>query len=80
MGKYDKPVAPRRGPAVAGFAWPQWLVHIEGQALKIQKTPNMFTSSFTTNMDSDSIRSFYADLLSYNGYSVDPIPNRPQSR
>jgi len=24
-------------------------------------------------MDSDSIRAFYADLLSYNGYSVDPI-------
>jgi len=80
MGKYDKPVAPRRGPAVPGFAWPQWLVHIEGQPLKIQKTSNMFTSSYATNMDSDSIRSYYADLLSYNGYSVDPIPNRPQSR
>jgi len=24
-------------------------------------------------MDSDSIRAFYADLLSYNGYSVDPL-------
>jgi hypothetical protein len=30
-------------------------------------------ASYTTNMDSDSIRAFYADLLSYNGYSVDPI-------
>jgi len=24
-------------------------------------------------MDSDSIRAYYADLLTYNGYAVDPI-------
>ncbi len=78
MQKYDQPVAPRKGPPVPGLTWPAWLVHIEGQPLRVQKTVNnssmtAFTSSYTTNMDSDSIRAFYADLLSYNGYSVDPI-------
>ncbi len=38
------------------------------------------TAGYTTNLDSDAIRSFYADLLSYHGYSVDPIPDRPRSR
>lgn len=81
MEKYDKPVPPRRGPPVPGFAWPPWLVHVEGLPLNVQKKMSgMFTSTYTTNMDSDSIRSFYADVLSYNGYSVDPTPNRAQSR
>ena len=71
MQKYDKPVAPRPRPAVN---WPTWLVHIEGQPLRVQKTSSSWISaSYTTNMDSESIRAFYADLLSYNGYSVDPI-------
>jgi len=71
MQKYDKPVAPQPRPAVS---WPAWLVHIEGQPLHIQKTSSSWMSaSYTTNMDSESIRAFYADLLAYNGYSVDPI-------
>ena len=71
MQKYDKPVAPRPRPAVS---WPAWLVHIEGQQLRVQKTSSSWMSaSYTTNMDSESIRAFYADLLSYNGYSVDPV-------
>jgi hypothetical protein len=71
MQKYDKPVAPRPRPSVT---WPAWLVHIEGQQLRVQKTSSSWMSaSYTTNMDSDSIRAFYADLLSYNGYSVDPL-------
>ena len=70
MQKYDKPVAPRPRPTVA---WPAWLVHIEGQPLRVQRTSSSWMSaSYTTNMDSESIRAFYADLLSYNGYSVDP--------
>jgi hypothetical protein len=78
MQKYDKPVPPRRGPPVPGLTWPAWLVHIEGQPLHVRKTVNnssmmAFSSSYTTNMDSESIRAFYADLLTYNGYSVDPI-------
>jgi len=78
MQKYDQPVAPRKGPPVPGLSWPSWLVHIEGQPLRMQKNVNnssrtAFTSSYTTNMDSDSIRAYYADLLTYNGYSVDPI-------
>jgi hypothetical protein len=78
MQKYDQPVAPRQGPPVPGLAWPSWLVHIEGQPLRVQKSANnssmtAFTSSYTTNMDSDSIRAYYADLLTYNGYAVDPI-------
>jgi hypothetical protein len=73
MQKYDKPVAPRPRPAVT---WPAWLVHIEGQPLRVQKTSSSWmTASYTTNMDSDSIRAFYADLLSYNGYSVDSLPS-----
>jgi hypothetical protein len=32
-----------------------------------------FTSGYTTNMDSDSIRAYYSDLLTYHGYSIDPI-------
>lgn len=71
MEKYDKPVAPRPRPSVN---WPAWLTHIEGQPLRVQRTSSSWmTASYTTNMDSDSIRSYYADLLSYNGYSVDPI-------
>lgn len=71
MEKYDKPVAPQPRPAVS---WPAWLVHIEGQPLRAQKqSSSMISASYTTNMDSDSIRAYYADLLSYNGYSVDPI-------
>jgi len=71
MQKYDKPVAPRPRPTVT---WPPWLVHIEGQPLRVQKTSSSWmNASYTTNMDSESIRAFYADLLSYNGYSVDPI-------
>jgi hypothetical protein len=71
MQKYDKPVAPRPRPAVS---WPAWLVHIEGQPLRVQKTSSSsVNASYTTNMDSESIRAFYADLLSYSGYSVDPI-------
>jgi len=78
MQKYDQPVAPRKGPPVPGLAWPVWLVHIEGQPLRVQKSVNhssmtAFTSSYTTNMDSDSIRAYYADLLTYNGFAVDPI-------
>ena len=78
MEKYDKPVAPRRGPPVPGLAWPAWLVHIEGQQLQVRQTLNnssmmAFSSTYTTNTDSESIRAFYADLLTYNGYSVDPI-------
>jgi len=71
MQKYDKPVAPRPRPAVA---WPAWLVHIEGQPLRVQKTSSSWMSaSYTTNMDSESIRAFYADLIAYHGYSVDAI-------
>jgi hypothetical protein len=71
MQKYDAPVAPRPRPAVS---WPPWLVQMEGQALRVQKTSSSWmNASYTTNMDSDSIRAFYADLLSYNGYSVDPL-------
>ena len=79
MEKYDKPVAPQPRPAVS---WPAWLVHIEGQPLRAQKqSSSMMTASYTTNMDSDSIRAFYADVLSYNGYSVDPIyTSSPQLR
>ena len=33
------------------------------------------SASYTTNMDSESIRAFYADLISYHGYSVDAIPS-----
>ncbi len=78
MEKYDQPVAPRPRPSVS---WPAWLTHIEGQPLRVQKTSSSWmTASYTTNMDSDAIRSFYADLLSYHGYSVDPIPDRPRSR
>ena len=86
MQKYDQPVAPRKGPPVPGLSWPSWLVHIEGQPLRMQKSVNnssmtAFTSSYTTNMDSDSIRAYYADLLTYNGYSVDPIyTNVPRVR
>jgi hypothetical protein len=86
MQKYDQPVAPRKGPPVPGLAWSLWLVHIEGQPLRVQKSVNnssmtAFTSSYTTNMDSDSIRAYYADLLTYNGYSVDPIyTNVPRIR
>jgi hypothetical protein len=73
MQKYDQPVVPRKGPPVPGLAWPVWLVHIEGQPLRVQKSVNnssmtAFTSSYTTNMDGDSIRAYYADLLTYNGY------------
>src|SRR5215470_11270625 len=71
MEKYDKPVAPRPRPSVT---WPAWLGHIEGPALRPQNRGNsMMTASYTTNMDSESIRAFYADLLSYHGYSVDPL-------
>jgi hypothetical protein len=78
MKKYDQPIRPRPGPPIPGLTWPAWLVHIEGQPLKIQKSVNgssmtAFTSSYTTAMDIESIRSFYADQLSYNGYSVAPI-------
>jgi len=80
MQKYDRPVAPRPRPAVS---WPAWFVHIEGQPLRVQKqSSSMMTASYTTNMDSESIRSFYADQLSYNGYSVDPLStsSMPRSR
>ena len=71
MQEYDRPVAPRPRPAVS---WPAWLVHIEGQPLRVQKqSSSMMTASYTTNMDSESIRAFYADQLSYHAYSVDPI-------
>lgn len=71
MQKYDKPVSPRPRPTVT---WPAWLVHIEGQPLRVQRTSSSWlNASYTTNMDSESIRAFYADLLSYNGYLVDPI-------
>jgi hypothetical protein len=86
MQKYDQPVVPRKGPPIPGLAWPVWLVHIEGQPLRVQKSVNnssmtAFTSSYTTNMDDDSIRAYYADLLTYNGYSVDPIyKNVPRIR
>jgi hypothetical protein len=71
MQKYDQPVAPRPHPSVS---WPAWLVHIEGQPVRVQKTSSaMMTASYTTNMDSGSIRAYYADLLSYNGYTVDPV-------
>ena len=33
------------------------------------------SASYTTNMDSESIRAFYADLIAYHGYSVDAIPS-----
>jgi len=73
MQKYDKPVAPRPRPAVT---WPAWLAHIEGQPLRVQKTSSSWMrASYTTNMDSESIRAFYADLISYHGYSVDAIPS-----
>jgi hypothetical protein len=80
MQKYDKPVAPQPRPAIS---WPAWLVHVAGQPLRVQKTSNSWMSaSYTTNTDSESIRAFYADLLTYNGYSVDPIytNNFPRSR
>ena len=78
MEKYDQPVGPRPGTPIPGFTWPSWLVHMQGQPLKIQKSANLssmttFTSSYTTSMDGESIRSFYADQLTYNGYSVDPM-------
>jgi|KBSMisStandDraft_5_1062788.scaffolds.fasta_scaffold38234_3 hypothetical protein len=78
MQKYDQPVVPRKGPPIKGLAWPSWLVHIEGQPLRVQKSVNnssmtAFTSGYTTNMDSDSIRAYYSDLLTYHGYSIDPI-------
>jgi hypothetical protein len=80
MQKYDQPVAPRPRPAVS---WPAWLVHVEGQPLRVQKqSSSMMTAGYTTNMDSESIRAFYADQLSYHGYSVDPISTShfPRSR
>jgi hypothetical protein len=41
---------------------------MEGQPIRMQKNVNnssmtAFTSSYATNMDSDSIRAYYADLL-----------------
>lgn len=38
------------------------------------------SAGYTTNMDSESIRAFYADLLSYNGYSVDDPASAVSSR
>src|SRR5262245_54896282 len=53
MQKYDKPVSPRPRPTVT---WPAWLVHIEGQPLRVQRTSSSWlNASYTTNMDPGSI-------------------------
>ena len=76
MEKYDQPVYPRPKSMRPHGSWPPWLVHIQGSRLRIEDAtgpvgPAYLKTTYATSLDRPAIQSFYEDLLTANGYTVD---------
>jgi hypothetical protein len=74
MEKYDRPVYPQPKAPRPAPSWPPWLVHVQGTRLQIQIVPLgemcYLKSVYTSRLARTDILSFYADLLTANGYQV----------
>ena len=77
MAKYDQPVYPqtRTKAQLPPLTWPTWLVQCDSSPLQAHRGVDRFKLSYLSAeydcaADRTRIQTFYADLLSSNGYTV----------
>ncbi len=75
MQEYDQPVYPRPQAPMPALAWPSWLTHPEGAALRVEKGVDRFKlnylqTEFDSTWDRASLQRFYSGLLSSYDYRV----------